>query len=73
MDDSALGERPNNAKVYQHIPYPTLKTRYSRFRETPSSEVPQWPTEAHPNRDGFLGHLLTWSHLLIHCQNQAEI
>jgi hypothetical protein len=54
-------ERPNGAQVHQYLPYLVLKYGYLRLQVAPSFEVPQWPTQVHPNRDGFLGHLLTGS------------
>jgi hypothetical protein len=66
-----IGERPNGVGVHQYLSYLVIKVGYQRIRATPSFEVLQWPTQVHPSRDGFLGHLLTKSNLLICFQNQA--
>jgi hypothetical protein len=55
--------------VHQHISYLALKYGYQRLRATPGFEVPQWSTQVHPNKYGFLGHLLTRSCLSICSQN----
>jgi hypothetical protein len=73
MDKCTIGKRSDCARVHQYIPYLVLEVGYQRLQVTPSSEVPQWPTQVHPNIYGFLGNLLTGSHLLMCYQNRVEI
>jgi hypothetical protein len=73
MDNSASRERPDGNRVHQYLTYLAFKVGYQKLRATPGFKVLQWPTQVHPKRDGFLGHLLIGRCFLICYQNRVEI
>jgi hypothetical protein len=73
MDHTASREGPNIAEVLKYLPYLARQAGYQRVRVAFGSKTSWGSTHVYPNKNGFSGHLVTESCLLICCQNHVEI